>query len=159
MPSDFDDDSYDLTSELFLENVDDEFMPNFPSSISPPPASAWRDHHRPTRNSAMIQRINSIRLRNSPGTGRRRTSPEAFPGQRRRRLSPASQFLATGGSNSPVLGSSPTSSNSPTRLRNTMSVNQRNSDQAIYGPHSRGRAGRFRRSNIEQRPSGSRHMR
>ena len=36
LPSDVDDDSYDLTSELFLENVDDAFMPNFPSSISPP---------------------------------------------------------------------------------------------------------------------------
>eukprot|EP00092_Neocalanus_flemingeri_P036005 GFUD01039204.1.p1 GENE.GFUD01039204.1~~GFUD01039204.1.p1 ORF type:complete len:586 (-),score=215.93 GFUD01039204.1:142-1899(-) len=159
--SDFDDDSYDLTSELFLENVDDEFMPNFPSSISPPPSLAWRGppSTRP-RTSAMIQRINSIRLRNSPGQ-RRRISPEVLPGQRRR-LSPASQFLATG-ARSPTLGSSPTSSpssNSPTRLRANMSVNQRNSDQAIYGPHSRGRAGRFRRSNIEQRPPPlSRHIR
>jgi len=159
LPSDFEDDSYDLTSELFLENVDDQFMPNFPSNISPPPTQAWRGPppSRP-RTSAMIQRINSIRLRNSPGQ-RRRTSPEVFPGQRRR-LSPASQFLATG-SHSPALAS-PTSSpasNSPTRLRANMSVNQRNSDQAIYGPHSRGRAGRFRRSNIEQRPAALRHIR
>jgi len=160
LPSDFDDDSYDLTSELFLENVDDQFMPNFPSNISPPATQAWRGPppSRP-RTSAMIQRINSIRLRNSPGQ-RRRTSPEVYPGQRRR-LSPASQFLATG-SHSPAVAS-PTSSpvsNSPTRVRANMAVNQRNSDQAIYGNHSRGRSGRFRRSNIEQRQAAPlRHIR
>jgi len=159
--SDFDDDVYDLTSELFLENVDDEFMPNFPSSISPPPSLTWRGStaSRP-RTSAMIQRINSIRLRNSPGQ-RRRTSPEVFPGHRQRH-SPSSPFHANGG-NSPALAASPTaspSSNSPTRARSNLSVNQRNSDQAIYGSHSRGRAGRFRRSNVEQRPAAmSRNMR
>jgi len=158
LPSDFDDDSYDLTSELFLENVDDEFMPNFPSSISPTSALAWRGtpDRFSNRNSAMIQRLNSIRQRNSPGTGRRRSSPESYREQGHRRLPSASEFLVSG-SHSPELGSSPSSS--PTRIRSNTSSTQRNSDQAIYGPHSRGRGGRFRRASMDQRTSGSRHMR
>jgi len=151
MDSEFDDDAYDLTSELFLENVDDEFMPNFPSSVSP--ISAWRDpshRHSTSRNSALLQRINSMR---SSGTGRRRSSPEVAPHQRPRHMSP-SEF-----SISPVPEYSP--SNSPIRPTrwSENSSNHRNSDQAIYGPHSRGRGGRFRRNNIDQRLSSSRHIR
>jgi len=153
MDSEFDDDSYDLTSELFLENVDDEFMPNFPSSLSP--LSAWREspqRYTSSRNSALIQRINSMRLRNSPGTGRRRSSPESYSDQRPRLLPSSSDFMAT---------DSISPSNSPTRRTrsSTTTSNNRNSDQALYGPHGRGRGGRFRRNNTEQRLSSSRHLR
>ena len=75
LPSDVDDDSYDLTSEL------DAFMPNFPSSISPPASpSSWSDSsRRRPRNTAMMQRINSARQRNSPGSGRRRSRSRQSP--------------------------------------------------------------------------------
>jgi len=147
MDTEFDDDAYDLTSELFLENVDDEFMPNFPSAISP--MSAWRDpSHRngSSRNSALIQRINSMRLGNSSGIGRRRSSPESSPLQRPRHMSPGPDFSPN---NSPIR---------PSRWSDNSS-NHRNSDQAIYGPHSRGRGGRFRRNNTDQRLASSRHIR
>jgi len=148
MDSEFDDDAYDLTSELFLENVDDEFMSNFPT--------AWRDpaHRNSTsRNSALIQRINAMRLGNSSGTGRRRSSPEAATHQRSRHMSPSEFAISPGPEYSP--------SNSPIRPTrwSDNSSNHRNSDQAIYGPHSRGRGGRFRRNNIDQRLSSSRHIR
>jgi len=146
MDSEFDDDAYDLTSELFLENVDDEFMSNFPT--------AWRDpahRHSTSRNSALIQRINAMRLGNSSGTGRRRSSPEAATHQRSRHMSPSEFAISPGPEYSP--------SNSPIRPTrwSDNSSNHRNSDQAIYGPHSRGRGGRFRRNNIDQ-SRGSRHI-
>ena len=54
---------YDLTSEVFLENVDDETMPNFPQADSTVRSGAGSGS---SRSSALVQRMNSFRLGTSP---------------------------------------------------------------------------------------------
>ena len=166
LPSDVDDDSYDLTSELFLENVDDAFMPNFPSSISSPASpSSWSDSsRRRPRNTAMMQRINSARQRNSPGSGRRR-SPDIFQPMivsshsRESPIFPPPVFLLgspslTRESPATALDSSPASSPS----RNILGQG-RNPDEAVFRQHNRGRSSRFRRPSFDQRQPVNRHLR
>jgi len=73
---------YDLTSEVFLENVDDEFMPNFPQPDAAVRSGAGSGS---TRSAALVQRMNSIRLGTSPRHGH--NSPRHMQ-RRHRRSSP-----------------------------------------------------------------------
>ena len=71
---------YDLTSEVFLENVDDEFMPNFPQPDAAVRSGAGSGS---TRSAALVQRMNSFRL----GTSPRHTHNSPRHAQRRHRRS------------------------------------------------------------------------
>ena len=68
------DGGYDLTSEVFLENVDDEFMPNFPTPDSVPGAVGGQVHVTVSagRSAALVQRMNQFRLGTSPRHTHRR---------------------------------------------------------------------------------------
>jgi len=71
---------YDLTSEVFLENVDEEFMPNFPQPDATVRSGAGSGS---TRSAALVQRMNSFRL----GTSPRHTHNSPRHAQRRHRRS------------------------------------------------------------------------
>ena len=138
--SDYEDyDDYDLTSELFLENVDDDFMPNFPNIVSPPisPARTREElsSHHTSRNSGILHRINSNRQRNNNLYGRRNSLHPEYP----RTVSGSHDFTLQSAGYS-------TARMVPTGI----------SEHQTNRPNSRGRPGRYRRSNMEQR-SGSRH--
>jgi hypothetical protein len=68
------DGGYDLTSEVFLENVDDEFMPNFPAPDSGPGAGGGQVPVTVSagRSAALVQRMNQFRLGTSPRHTHRR---------------------------------------------------------------------------------------
>jgi len=84
------DESYDLTAELFLEDIDDEFMPNFPSSPPPPASHHWNPAPPPRLRTARLSRGLSPGHRRGPASppqpeaaARARTSRrEAEPGAR-----------------------------------------------------------------------------